>query len=88
MKRDVIYLIVFLTGLLPQTLQASNMIRFQAVTDSSSRSKMGGTSTPHDRTAITLVAGFYIETAAYVTDWKKACTKRSNPKSILPLPII
>jgi hypothetical protein len=52
MKRDMIYLIVFLIGLLPQTLQAADMIRFQAVTDSSSRIRIDGTSTLHDWTVI------------------------------------
>jgi polyisoprenoid-binding protein YceI len=68
MKRDMIYLIVFSIGLLPQTLQAADMIRFQAVTDSSSRIQIDGTSTLHDWTVISQVAGGYIEMAAYVWD--------------------
>lgn len=68
MKHYIRYLIIALIGYLPQTLKAADMIRFHAVTDSTSRIQIDGTSTLHDWTVVSQVAGGYIEMSSYVWD--------------------
>jgi len=76
MKSNRRYLIIVLIVFLPQTLKAADMIRFQAVSDSSSRIQIDGTSTLHDWTVISRIARGYIDLSSNV--WAGALFNKAS----------